>query len=169
MAVPAMILFTWAITNFAASRGHRLTSYVDNWAVQTHSSRSVMDFLQVAHAATSSLKLILNPDKTRAYSTTAAGRSFLHSVSFQGFPLQVALKVSDLGVNFNSSTLSLTHNPVHMSLMFGEQETASSSLPFQAVPRCWWHTLAIATGYCPCTKIRGAVSEATGLAALPKQ
>ena len=98
LAVPAMILFTYAITNFAASRGHRLTSYVDNWAVQTHSSRSVMDFLQVAHAAASSLKLILNPDKTRAYSTTAAGRSFLRSVSFQGFPLQVALKLSDLGV-----------------------------------------------------------------------
>ena len=39
-----------------------------------------------------------------------------------------------------------------MSHMFGEQETASSSLPFQAVPRCWWHTLAIASGYCPCTR-----------------
>ena len=102
LAVPAMILFTWAITNHARSQGHCLTSYVDNWAVQTHCRRSVTDFLQLVHRATSSFKLILNPDKTRAYSTTVEGRSYLRSLSFQGFPLAVTLKVSDLGVDFNS-------------------------------------------------------------------
>ena len=103
LAVPAMILFTWAITNHAWSQGHCLTSYVDNWAVQTHCRRSVTEFLQLMHRATSSLKLILNPEKTRAYSTTCEGRSYLRSLSFQGFPLAVTLKVSDLGVDFNSS------------------------------------------------------------------
>ena len=103
LAVPAMILFTWAITNHAWSQGHCLTSYVDNWAVQTHCRRSVTEFLQLVHRATSSLKLILNPEKTRAYSTTCEGRSYLRSLSFQGFPLAVTLKVSDLGVDFNSS------------------------------------------------------------------
>ena len=73
-------------------------------------ARSVMDFLQVAHAAASSLKLILNPDTTRAYSTTGAGRSFLRSVSFQGFPLQVALKLSDLGVNSTAAHKQLQSN-----------------------------------------------------------
>ena len=87
LAVPAMILFTWAITNHARSQGHCLKSYVDNWAVQTHCRRSVTDFLQLVHRATSSFKLILNPDKTKGLLHHGRGKVIPPFSVFSGIPV----------------------------------------------------------------------------------
>ena len=59
--------------------------------------------LQQVSWATTSLQLLLNPEKTRAYATTPGARSLLREVSFQGFKLDVLLRIGDLGVDFGAA------------------------------------------------------------------
>ena len=103
LAVPAMILLTWAVTQQVACHDCCLTSYVDNWTVQTPLGHQVPQVLGTICQAADCLHLRLNPDKTRAYATSAEGRQRLRSVTVQGFPLSVLLRIDDLGVDFNVS------------------------------------------------------------------
>ena len=102
LAVPAMILVTWAVTNFVAEPHASMVSYVDNWSLQAKTFRGISDALGKVTHATEILHLILNPDKSRAYATTAKSRKSLKSLLCQGRPLNVVLKVDDLGVDFNA-------------------------------------------------------------------
>ena len=98
-----MILLTWAVTQQVACHDCCLTSYVDNWTVQTPLGHQVPQVLGTICQAADCLHLRLNPDKTRAYATSAEGRQRLRSVTVQGFPLSVLLRIDDLGVDFNVS------------------------------------------------------------------
>ena len=108
LAVPGMILITWAVTQQTSLHGCCLTSYVDNWTIQSTTAEQIPRALQAISQATDSLHLLLNPEKTRAYATTPSGRNCLKAILFQGFPLEVSLKVGDLGVDFNVSRQQTT-------------------------------------------------------------
>ena len=108
LAVPSMILITWAVTQQTSLHGCCLTSYVDNWTIQSTTAEQIPRALQAISQATDSLHLLLNPEKTRAYATTPSGRNCLKAILFQGFPLEVSLKVGDLGVDFNVSRQQTT-------------------------------------------------------------
>ena len=103
LAVPAMILTTWAVMNLVQSPKTTCVTYVDNWSLQCTDMPSVQLALQHVSWATTSLQLLLNPEKTRAYATTPDARSLLRGVSFQGFKLEVLNRVGDLGVDFGAA------------------------------------------------------------------
>ena len=103
LAVSCMVLITWAVSARVDSLGVPLISYVDNWSAQMCEQQHVATFLHEIVTATNAMQLILNTDKTRAYSTCPEGRNFLRKIQFQGGPLQICLRLDDLGVDFNSS------------------------------------------------------------------
>ena len=102
IAVPVMILVTWAFTLFMQSEGAQLLSYVDNWTLLADAAGTISSVLPKMKMATDGLGLLLNPDKTQAFATTAAARSYLRQQTFDGIPLNVVHSTEDLGTNFVS-------------------------------------------------------------------
>ena len=133
LAVSCMVLVTWAMTARVANLGIPLISYVDNWSAQTPERHSVSLFLQEVAAATRAMQLILNADKTRVYATSAVGRVALRKTQFQGSPLQVCLKLDDLGVDFNS-----TKTPAAAALLRRVEAVQPRLMRLQRTP--WSHT-----------------------------
>ena len=80
----------------------RLLSYVDNWTTLAKDVSSTMSVLDRVKWATDGLALLLNPEKTRAFATTAPLRSHLRTQHFAGCPLQVCNNTQDLGVSFTA-------------------------------------------------------------------
>ena len=101
LAVPCMIVVTWALSARVANLGVPLVSYVDNWSAQMWERAQIGPFLDEVARATQAMQMLLNPDKTRVYSTCHSGRAQLRAMHFQGFPLRVCLRLDDLGVDFN--------------------------------------------------------------------
>ena len=101
LAVSCMIVVTWALTARISGLGVSLVSYVDNWSAQMWDSSQLVPFLQEVSSATQTMQLLLNSEKTRVYSNCPAGRQLLRNIQFQGSPLQVCLRLDDLGVDFN--------------------------------------------------------------------
>ena len=71
--------------------------------------------LDKVYTATTTLALLLNPDKTRAFATAPQMRQKLASFSFAGHPLSVCQTHDDLGVWF-TSTLRKTSVAIHKRL-----------------------------------------------------
>ena len=102
IAVISMILITWVVTLHIEAGDGKLASYVDNWTLMTTKHPSALQLLlaRMKHAA-DTLVLLLNPDKTTCFSTSAEYRVLLRSATFHGFPLHVANYLQDLGVGYN--------------------------------------------------------------------
>ena len=117
IAVVAMILVTWAVTLHVEDHGDKLASYVDNWTVMSSNQPGhVFAVLQKVKEATDAMTLLLNPDKTRCFSTSAAFRKQLRKMTFHGCNLQVCNQVQDLGVGYNATgqcTSRVLHDRFH--------------------------------------------------------
>ena len=117
IAVPVMIMITFLVTKWStADAGNaRFISYVDNWTLVNTSFPRLTTSPDKVHKATSTLALLLNPDKTRAFATDPHLRQELAKFSFAGHPLQVCSTHDDLGVWF-TSTLKRTSAGIHKRL-----------------------------------------------------
>ena len=103
LAVPTMIMLTWAVTVAAQKQGGRLLSYVDNWTSITKDVATAMPVLNRIKWATDGLALLLNPEKTRAFATAPHMRAQLRMQNLAGCALQVCNNIQDLGVSFTAS------------------------------------------------------------------
>ena len=102
IAVISMILITWVVTLHIQHGDGTLASYVDNWTLMTDTHPTDMQtLLSRMKAATDTLCLLLNPDKTTCFSTSSEYRAIMRSMEFHGFPLHVANQLQDLGVGYN--------------------------------------------------------------------
>ena len=129
IAVPVMILFTWAITHMVQNNGGRMVSFVDNWTLLAQSVPESERLLRETKLASDGLGLILNPDKTRAFAVTANDRTLLRKVSFEGHKLEVCHSTADLGVLFTT-----THRPTSQSLQKRFQVNGNKFARLQALP-----------------------------------
>ena len=102
IAVPAMILVTWLVTVNVENKG-RLVSYVDNWSFLAKSVPSLLHMMDKVFEANQALSLLLNPDKTRVFSTAKLHRKELSGSSFAGHTLKPCMMHDDSGVWFSST------------------------------------------------------------------
>ena len=106
IAVPVMIMFTWAFTQLTGEDHGSLVSYVDNWTIMAETPAQAASILHKVKQSADDLTLLLNPSKTKAFATTASDRSKLRSVSLGQAPLEVSHTTHDLGVVFTSTRRS---------------------------------------------------------------
>ena len=110
LAVPMMILVTMSVSNLISAHGGRLISYVDNWTMLTTHGNTLDVLLKQIKWATDGLALLLNPEKTAAFATSAQARNALRGKLFGGFPLKVVHVTQDLGVTFTSTKKSTSNS-----------------------------------------------------------
>ena len=117
IAVPVMIMTTWLVTTWTTKGcdAARFLSYVDNWTLTNATFTGLTASLDRVVQATQALALLLNPDKTRAFATSAEKRKQLGKYTFAGHPLRVCHTHDDLGVWF-TSTLRRTSIGLHKRL-----------------------------------------------------
>ena len=113
IAVVAMILVTWAVTLHIEDGNGNLASYVDNWTLMTDRQlQHALFLLQRMKTATDAMSLLLNPEKTKCFSTSAHHRKELRGFSFHGHPLHVCNQLQDLGVGY-TATGQVTSRALH--------------------------------------------------------
>ena len=104
LAVTSMIAITWFVGGFLKTNmGLNLSSYVDNWSVQSSDPSLVLQATQSIWHATDQLAMQISSDKLRFFSTNAAQRKFLRQQRLQDKEVMVSLDFRDLGVYFNSA------------------------------------------------------------------
>ncbi|CAE7685124.1 petJ, partial [Symbiodinium sp. CCMP2456] len=131
IAVPVMIMTTFLVTNWttASNDTARFLSYVDNWTLLDRSIHGLNTGLDRVFHATQSLALLLNPDKTRAFATTAGLRCQLGKLVFAGHRVKVCHSHDDLGVCFTS-----TLKPTSCSLQQRLKSNEAKLKKLQAMP-----------------------------------
>ena len=72
-----MIMATWAFTEYLATHNARLLSYLDNRFLLANVAEKTPTVLHKMKWATDGLGLLLNPEKTKTFATTAIARSSL--------------------------------------------------------------------------------------------
>ena len=134
IAVPVMILLTWAVTVHVTESlpRARMLSYVDNWTLVAPDTDVLGRQMERMLWATTTLTLLLNPDKTRAFATSSSMRSSLAQLRFAGYPLKVVHRHDDLGVFFTS-----THQVSSVAIHNRLQENETKLRKLQLMP---WST-----------------------------
>ena len=110
LAVPIMIMVTWAITSAVHKAGGSMPSYVDNWVLLAPQPQSLQPLLDVMKWATDGLALILNGEKTKAFATLPKHRNQLRALTLDGHPLQIMTAVNELGVTFKTVHQASVHS-----------------------------------------------------------
>ena len=134
IAVPVMIMVTSLVTNWSTLQRPeaRLISYVDNWTLTERNVEGLTLALDRVWCATEALALLLNPDKTRAFSTSAKARADLRNYSFAGHPLKVCHAHDDLGVWFTSTLRSTSAALSQRTLMNKPKLKKLQMMPWSA-------------------------------------
>ena len=129
-----MILLTWAVTVHVTESlpRARMLSYVDNWTLVAPDTDVLGRQMERMLWATTTLTLLLNPDKTRAFATSSSMRSSLAQLRFAGYPLKVVHRHDDLGVFFTS-----THQVSSVAIHNRLQENETKLRKLQLMP---WST-----------------------------
>ena len=87
-----------------------MSSFVDNWAVQTDTPASLLSAVLTIVSTTEHIAMVVSKDKMRFYATEAASRKDLRQSVLDGKPLEVVHDFKDLGVLFCSTRRASSKN-----------------------------------------------------------